>query len=90
MSHRFFQNKKCEYFPCHKVKENDKFNCLFCYCPLYWLKDCGGNYNYLSNNVKDCSNCLIPHGINSWKIINDRLTKEFNKIINGKSEDKSV
>lgn len=59
--YKFFQNKKCEYFPCHKLAE-DKFNCLFCYCPLYMLgDDCGGNYEILENGIKDCSNCAIPH-----------------------------
>ncbi|MFW5671451.1 MAG: cysteine-rich small domain-containing protein, partial [Acetivibrio ethanolgignens] len=32
-SYRFFENRECKYFPCHKgLKE---LNCLFCYCPLY-------------------------------------------------------
>lgn len=59
--YKFFQNKECEFFPCHKLDE-EKFNCLFCYCPLYMLKeDCGGNYTYLGNGIKDCSECTIPH-----------------------------
>ena len=45
---KFFQNKKCEYFPCHKTKNEEDFNCLFCYCPLYALGDkCGGNFKYI-------------------------------------------
>lgn len=40
----FFQNRACEYFPCHKGVADEDFNCLFCYCPLYLLGDeCGGN-----------------------------------------------
>lgn len=39
--YKFFQNKECEYFPCHKVKEAEDFNCLFCYCPLYLKEECG-------------------------------------------------
>ena len=40
----FFCNKECEFFPCHQTKHPEKFNCLFCYCPLYALGDkCGGN-----------------------------------------------
>ncbi|MGN1180093.1 MAG: cysteine-rich small domain-containing protein, partial [Suilimivivens sp.] len=27
-SHRFFENRECKYFPCHKGLED--FNCLFC------------------------------------------------------------
>ena len=33
--YNFFQNKECEYFPCHKGVKEEDFNCLFCYCPLY-------------------------------------------------------
>ena len=42
-SYRFFQNKECEYFPCHKTENEEEFNCLFCYCPLYREKKCIGN-----------------------------------------------
>ena len=31
----WFQNRECEYFPCHKGVREEEFNCLFCYCPLY-------------------------------------------------------
>ena len=58
----FFQNKACEYFPCHKTNRPEDFSCLFCYCPLYALGDkCGGAFKYTENGVKDCSGCLIPH-----------------------------
>ena len=58
----FFQNRECEYFPCHQVEDPDRFNCLFCYCPLYALgEDCGGNCRYLASGVKDCSGCAFPH-----------------------------
>lgn len=60
--YKFFQHKKCEFFPCHQTNDPDNFNCLFCYCPLYALGDqCGGNYRYMDNGVKDCSACLVPH-----------------------------
>lgn len=39
-SYRFYCNKDCQYFPCHEVKNEDDFNCMFCYCPLYLLDDC--------------------------------------------------
>lgn len=61
MGYRFFQNRECEYFPCHKIKDIDNFNCLFCYCPLYEKPDCKGNYTLLENGIKDCSNCVLPH-----------------------------
>ena len=60
--YKFFQNGKCEYFPCHHMADAEKFSCLFCYCPLYALGDrCGGNYTYTDAGIKDCSGCLIPH-----------------------------
>ncbi|MBR4017850.1 MAG: cysteine-rich small domain-containing protein [Oscillospiraceae bacterium] len=58
----FFQNRDCEYFPCHKGVEEDRFSCMFCYCPLYALGEkCGGNFAYTENGIKDCSGCLVPH-----------------------------
>jgi len=60
--YKFFQNKKCEYFPCHKGADEESFSCLFCFCPLYALGDkCGGNFTYTDNGIKDCSRCLRPH-----------------------------
>lgn len=60
-NYKFVQNRKCEYFPCHKVENEDEFNCLFCFCPLYMLKEeCGGNFKY-TNGFKDCSGCTITH-----------------------------
>ncbi len=76
MSFDFFQNKDCEFFPCHKLSADD-FNCMFCYCPLYVLgKGCGGNYKILKNGTKDCSDCLLPHVKGFSKII----TQKFDKI----------
>lgn len=60
-SYRFFNNHECRYFPCHSVPDNSDFNCLFCYCPLYFRgDDCGGIYKDI-NGVKDCSDCFLPH-----------------------------
>ena len=59
-NYKFFNHKDCEFFPCHPTKDPDNFNCLFCYCPLYRMKDCGGGY-VIRNGVKDCSFCLLPH-----------------------------
>lgn len=62
MSYKFFQNKECEYFPCHPTEHLEDFNCLFCFCPLYSNGEmCGGNFSILSNGVKDCSRCIFPH-----------------------------
>ncbi len=69
----YFQNRECEYYPCHQTKCED-FNCLFCYCPLYPLGDkCGGNFTYTESGIKDCSHCLIPHSEGGYKYIIDRF-----------------
>ena len=60
-SSSFFQNRNCEYFPCHQVEDTEHFSCLFCFCPLYHMKKCGGKYRTLSNGVKACSGCTLPH-----------------------------
>lgn len=61
-SARYFSNKNCAYYPCHKVENEEDFNCLFCYCPLYALGErCGGNFRYTNNGIKDCTNCILPH-----------------------------
>ena len=73
-NYKFFKHEKCEYFPCHKLENTEKFNCLFCYCPLYALgKKCGGNYRYTENGIKDCSACLIPHSPGGY----DHIMKRF-------------
>ena len=70
----FFQNKACEYFPCHETADKDSFSCLFCYCPLYALGDkCGGNFTYLENGIKDCSNCLKPHRRENYAKIMEKM-----------------
>ena len=70
----FFQNKECEYFPCHKCVDADGFNCLFCYCPLYALGDqCGGSFTYTETGIKDCSNCLKPHRRENYDKIMEKM-----------------
>jgi len=60
--YQFFQNKACEFFPCHTGVEEKDFNCLFCYCPLYTLGDkCGGSFRYTEKGVKSCEACNFPH-----------------------------
>ena len=48
---KFFENKKCEYYPCHKGI--DKINCIFCYCP--WFNGCEFKKH------RECKDCLFPH-----------------------------
>jgi len=58
----FFQNRQCEYFPCHKGAAEEDFNCLFCYCPLYCLgQKCGGSFFYDAKGRKVCRDCVFPH-----------------------------
>lgn len=71
----FFQNKACEYFPCHKTIAPEEFNCLFCYCPLYPNPDCGGNFTFLPDGAKDCSGCLLPHRRDNYGIVLERLER---------------
>ena len=74
-NYEFFQNRECEYFPCHRCADTENFNCLFCYCPLYALGDkCGGSFQYLSNGIKDCSNCLKPHRRENYGKIMEKMT----------------
>ncbi|NBI07728.1 cysteine-rich small domain-containing protein [Senegalia massiliensis] len=74
-NYKFNQNEKCEYFPCHKVNDVKEFNCLFCYCPLYALKDkCGGNFKY-NNGIKDCSDCTITHSKNGYDHVMSKISK---------------
>ena len=57
-----FRNEECEYYPCHEDINQEDFNCLFCYCPLYVLAGkCGGNPIILEDGTLDCSKCLKPH-----------------------------
>lgn len=61
-SYRFFANKDCKYFPCHKGLED--VNCLFCYCPLYHKEHCPGSPEYMEKaggKIKVCSHCVFPH-----------------------------
>lgn len=67
-NYSFFQNKKCEFFPCHSLESDiEDFNCLFCFCPLYNIPNCGGNNisinveGYPIEKIKDCSGCQYPH-----------------------------
>ena len=77
MSYKYFQNRECEYFPCHKTNGED-FNCLFCYCPLYALGDkCGGNFTYTEQGYKDCSACLRPHCRENY----DSVCKQMEKVL---------
>lgn len=79
-NYKFISHKDCEYFPCHKTNKPEEFNCLFCYCPLYMLgDDCGGNFSYTPNGIKDCSNCILPHIKDTGY---DHISKKMMTVIN--------
>lgn len=75
-----FTNRECEFFPCHPAGETEQetFNCLFCYCPLYALGErCGGEFAYLPGGVKDCSRCMFPHRPENY----GRVTARYGEIL---------
>ena len=77
MSYKFYENKTCEYFPCHNLK---KVNCLFCFCPLFPDWECGGSFTVITdksgNKIKDCSDCILPHTQDGYEYIIDKLSKK--------------
>lgn len=76
--YKYFSHTACEYFPCHPNSDQTNFNCLFCYCPLYALgENCGGDFVYLANGIKDCSNCLKPHKRENY----DEIISRYQDII---------
>ena len=78
-AHKHFQNRACPYFPCHAGADPATFNCLFCYCPLYWFEDCGGDCARLGP-IKDCSRCLKPHSPGGWEHVQTRLKERFRRL----------
>jgi Zn-finger protein len=56
-NYKFYQHKKCEFFPCHKGIDKKNFSCIFCYCPLFINK-----IGYcLNNDFGKCETCIFPH-----------------------------
>lgn len=69
-SSRFFANKDCEYYPCHRGLRD--FNCLFCYCPFYMEEKCPGDPAWIAHKdriIKDCTDCSWPHRPESYDVI---------------------
>lgn len=79
-NYKFFQHRECENFPCHKIDKLEDFNCLFCYCPLYFLGEkCGGNFYYTKSGIKSCKDCDFPHKRENFDAINLRLKEILKK-----------
>lgn len=77
MGYAYFENRSCEHYPCHNRED---INCLFCFCPLYPLDDCGGSPEYIKgekgDSIKDCSNCVFPHIADNYKEVIKRLDRK--------------
>ena len=70
----YFQNRECEFFPCHENADPEDFSCLFCWCPLFALgEDCGGNFHYTDSGIKDCSACKLPHLRRSYGYVSEKF-----------------
>ena len=76
-SSRFFNNRECEYYPCHKNMAAADINCLFCYCPLFTY-DCAryGGTPQQAGSWKDCSSC-------TWNHVPENYDKIVAALING-------
>ena len=75
-SYKYFENKSCKYYPCHNNIQN--MNCLFCYCPLYGLEKCPGEYKFIESHgkkIKECTDCTFPHKEDNYDNIIDFLSK---------------
>ena len=78
--YKCFSHRECEYYPCHKGADPDHFNCLFCYCPMYLLgRECGGEFKFLANGVKDCSDCQFPHRPENYEKVVEKLQQKIFK-----------
>ena len=76
-SFKFFSNRECRYFPCHEGADPNNFNCLFCYCPLDTITNCGGDYTVTDEGMKDCSKCIYPHLSENYKEVVKKVKKRL-------------
>lgn len=77
-SHEFFENRKCQYYPCHEGME--VMNCMFCYCPMYRLEHCPGKPQYMEKDgrrIKVCTDCTFPHQPDNYGLIMEVLKKNL-------------
>ncbi|MDR2873667.1 MAG: cobalt-precorrin-3B C(17)-methyltransferase [Methanobrevibacter sp.] len=68
-------DKSCEYYPCHKMKNQ---LCDFCYCPFYPCCDGSTGGKWIKN--KNIWNCIDCSWIHEKKVI-DRVKEGINEII---------
>jgi Zn-finger protein len=55
-SKKFFENRSCKHYPCHK--ELKQINCLFCYCPLHY-----------KCSSKQCKTCTFIHDAKNYDVV---------------------
>jgi len=56
------------------MADNGELNCLFCFCPLYFLGEgCGGDFKYSSSGTKTCIDCDLPHLPDYYDVIVTKL-----------------
>jgi iron complex transport system ATP-binding protein len=55
----------------------EKFSCLFCYCPLYDVKDCGGEYFVNEKGIKNCKNCGFVHDRDNYPKVIKKLKEKM-------------
>ena len=74
--------KICKHYPCHKDTNEEDFDCLLCYCPLYEAEACGGKYTLIhkkKRSIKDCSDCVLPHTEMGQRFIIRKLLQILDK-----------
>jgi Zn-finger protein len=69
--YKYFVNKECEHYPCHKGVPEGEWSCLFCYCPWFW--SCGSK----GNNGELCIACNMPHYRDRWELIQTGLKNMY-------------
>ena len=67
---RYFENRACQYYPCHEGTE--QINCRFCYCPLYTMEHCPGQPVFKEKDgrkIKSCIGCTFPHKPENYETV---------------------
>ncbi len=81
-------NKSCEYYPCHKM--NDEQQCDLCYCPFYPCGDSSTGGKWIKGkNVWSCEDCQWIHEKTTVDCVKKELTnivEEVDDLINKKKE----
>jgi Zn-finger protein len=68
-SYKFFQNKSCRFYPCHKGIAKREFSCSFCFCPIFPQRE----VNAVCLVCGPCEKCTFPHKAKNYKKIIEML-----------------